>query len=289
VGDLTVLPPPLFVRIVAALAPPAEGDEHAQLLSKHLSEHVGSYCRAHPEAIAAALLRSLTPASKMPSIAPSEAMFLLELSLAHAGAEDGCTSTLRARCAEACATAWRDFVTGAAGGAGSTSAPNPKRQRKATPPPPTTLEYNRLPADVKIELLEAALRRARTDVDEKVGKHDATVQDLRAQYWRAHDAKDAQHQQAMSAKIEQHQRELSAKSEQHQRELSAKQKELDQVQDQLGESQNEVRRLQGQMAAQNQQEQYPRIVDEHELAVSWRGRVMGASWAPGGGRYEFPL
>ena len=187
-GELTVLPPPLFVRVVEELPPP--DDEYAEYLSKH----VASYCRAHPEAVDAVLLHSLTPADKMPAIAPSEAMFLLELSLAHACADDGAaaaaaasaparqkkggkgagkagakpgrsTSTLRARCAAACASAWREVLTSTAD-AEPPKAPKSKRRRTTTAAAPTS-PYSQLPADVKIELLEAALGRARADLDER--------------------------------------------------------------------------------------------------------------------------
>ena len=82
-GYLDALPPPLLVRVVDALpAQPVEGGQS-------LSRHVAAYCRAHPDEVDVALLRVLTHADKMPAVAPSEALFLLELALKHLFSDDG--------------------------------------------------------------------------------------------------------------------------------------------------------------------------------------------------------
>ena len=193
VGNLERLPPPLFARIVSMLVHPADG-------GVRLSAHVASYCRAHPNAVDAKMLRALTPADKMVFIDPSEAIFLLELSLklalpgadggtgvyspssvtAEVAAADG-DDTLRARCTRACTDTWESTLAGVACAAPETKAavspstapgaeaassegPSSKRRRTEETAASLTTPYDRLPSDVKIELLEAALKKARTDI-----------------------------------------------------------------------------------------------------------------------------
>ena len=87
----------------------------------------------------------------------------------------------RARCTRACTDTWESTLAGVAcaapeakaavspstapgAEAASPEGPSSKRQRTEETAASLTTPYDRLPSDVKIELLEAALKKARTDI-----------------------------------------------------------------------------------------------------------------------------
>eukprot|EP00621_Florenciella_sp_RCC1693_P013022 CAMPEP_0182545372 /NCGR_PEP_ID=MMETSP1323-20130603/34478_1 /TAXON_ID=236787 /ORGANISM="Florenciella parvula, Strain RCC1693" /LENGTH=330 /DNA_ID=CAMNT_0024756521 /DNA_START=118 /DNA_END=1110 /DNA_ORIENTATION=+ len=73
---------------------------HLTCDSKLLSRRVADYCRAHSAELTSELLLAITPAKKMPEIAPKEALYLYERAVLYLPQEKG-RGSLRQRCMDA--------------------------------------------------------------------------------------------------------------------------------------------------------------------------------------------
>ena len=71
VGAFDRLPPPLFCRVV--------GGRPTWCASDRVSDHVASFCRAHPNKVNGALLAALTPADLMPTVSKASVLPLMQL------------------------------------------------------------------------------------------------------------------------------------------------------------------------------------------------------------------
>ena len=69
--ELMELKTDLFMAIIAS--------PHLACDSKLLSRRVADYCRAHSGELTSELLSAITPADKMPDIAPKEALYFYEV------------------------------------------------------------------------------------------------------------------------------------------------------------------------------------------------------------------
>lgn len=121
--------------------------------SKALSLCVAHLCETQPDEIDGTLLAALTRYRKMPDIDQSCALFLLRLSIekkVEHNPIDGDRLNLRERCISAATIGWKDILA-------TTSSQIPEQI---------------LPADVKVDLLAAALREAKKEiVEEKIKAH----------------------------------------------------------------------------------------------------------------------
>jgi len=142
----SLLPAKLFRDVVCAPDLKCE--------SKALSLCVAHLCETQPNEIDGTLLTALTDYRKMPEIDQSCALFLLRLSIekkVEYSPIDGDRFNLRKRCISAATVGWKDILT-------TTSSQIP--------------EETTLPADIKVDLLAAALREAKKEiVEEKIKAH----------------------------------------------------------------------------------------------------------------------
>lgn len=151
--SLLRIPPKLFKEVVCS--------PHLSCDSAPLSVKVAEYVRFCERDVSDELLYWITQPQIMPQIAPEEAVFFLSYvaKSTQLQREEGHLS-LRNRCISACSKAWEVNLV----------------ESIRNIPPPGTSEYcgktsdevklyNKLPADIRLELLESALLTAKNDLD----------------------------------------------------------------------------------------------------------------------------
>jgi len=146
--QICVLSPELLQLILS--------DKNLTIPSENLSQKVANYCQSRPEDIGGSFLASITRSTFMPRIHPLKALFLLDLCITHESdslENEGVNVelSLRSRCAEA-AKEWKVAF------GDSVLSPKKNAQSKSG--------YSNLSSAVKVEMMEAALISANSDVSQ---------------------------------------------------------------------------------------------------------------------------
>jgi len=168
-SHLVTLEPRVFQQIVTSPA--------CVCKSEILSSRVSSYIRCRPGSFNLSFLKSVTSLAKMPRIAPEEALFFLSV-LAQLGVGPGASNTilisnsedddveaveeetgptLYERCASSAVDALKRAVSGVY--SATNASKSPKNNHPAASIKSLTGDYQSLPANMKIDLLERSILR----------------------------------------------------------------------------------------------------------------------------------
>lgn len=194
VGLLAGLPPDIFRLAVTS--------PNLKCKSEWLSKVVSKFCRSHEDALDADLIRTITSSKIMPKIMPEESPYMLKLCADYGVDANNNTpslndkSSLRRRCIEACCSSWSEqlakplesTVSSPPQESSSSKTPSPtlakgKKLGHSTSPKSSSSSssrrqtlhereeihrhYKGLPSHILIELLESAIIRARSDIEEE--------------------------------------------------------------------------------------------------------------------------